>query len=211
MKFAVVLLCIGAAMAQVPTTPAPANNNRPLVESLEKRAAALEARVHQVLQDNRAQNNFLLMALDRQSIMIEALALELKTAVADTTRMHTIHQIHVIEEDLLRLENRASEEIMNIETVRSGADRRNETPAQLAARAERLVKDAQDAVAKFPTAPEVREISSEIIVVEALLKTIQGPPAPAAADLMKDEDELARQERTLRQLIEKATQRRPTV
>ena len=71
--------------------------------------------------------------------------------------------------------------------------------------------DAQDAVAKFPQAPEVREINSEVIVVQSLIKAISATPAPAAADLQKDEDELARQERTLRQLIEKATQRRPTV
>lgn len=69
------------------------------------------------------------------------------------------------------------------------------------------MKEAKDAVAKFPKAKEVREIESNIIVVEALVKAIQAKPAPDAATMKKDEEELARQEKTLRQLIEKATHR----
>jgi len=222
MKFvAIALLCIGAAMAQAPAEP-PANNNLMLIDSLEKRASALLIRVEQVLQENRGQFNNLLYALDRQSVLIEAMALNLKVQselastgpiVVDGTEWnwHKIHEIHVMEEELLRLENRASEEIEIIEAARAGGGRRGETPAQLVQRGERLVKDAQDAVAKFPQAPEVKEINSEIIVVQSLIKAIQATPSPAPADLQKDEDELFRQETTLRQLIEKATQRRPTV
>ena len=189
-------------------TSAPTSNNRPLVESLEKRAAALLTRVHAVQQEHRGTNNHLLQALDRQRVLVEALALDLKNQLADPARQHQLHHIHVIEEDLLHLENRVSEEIAIITHVRGGNDNRGENGAQLITRGQQLVKDAQAAVTAHPQAREVKEIQSEIIVVESLIKAIQAKPAPTPADLQKDEQELARQERTLRQLIEKANGRR---
>ena len=107
------------------------------------------------------------------------------------------------------LENRVSEEIAIIDHFRNGGHHPDghETTAQLVARGEKLVKEAKEAVAKFPKAKEVREIESNIIVVEALIKAIQAKPAPDAATMKRDEEELARQEKTLRQLIEKASHR----
>ena len=180
-----------------------------MVVSLEKRAGALLERVRATLTEHRVNHGHLLQSLERQAVLVEALAIDLKAQLADTTRQHNIHHVHVIEEDLLFLENRVSEEIVIIAHFRNGNHvPTNENGAQLIARGEKLVKDAKDAVVKHPQAKEVKEINSEIVVVEALIKAITAKPAPTPADLKKDEEELHRQERSLRQLIEKAEGRK---
>ncbi len=210
------------------TTSAPNSAGKELVISLEKRAAALLQVVRKVLDENRMSHSFLLQGIEHQAVLVEALALDLGRLVQSKDIAHQIHHIHVIEEDLvgffylklcsfdnnfnsieqLFLENRVSEEIAIFYHFRDGNHTPNgETTAQLIARGERLVKEAKEAVAKFPKAKEVAEINSSVIVVEALLKAIQARPAPTPDDLKKDETELARQEKSLRQLIEKATHR----
>ena len=205
--FAVALLCIGAVAAQT-SAPVAQNSGRLLAESLEKRADALLQRVRAAITEHKVHNFFLIQGLEHQAVLIEALHLDLKTQLANKDFIHHLHHIHVIEEDLLHLENRVSEELAIIAHVAAGNDNRGETGAQLVARGQQLVKDAQAAVAKKPNAPEAREINSTVIVVEALVKAIQAKPAPTPADLQKDEQELARQERSLRQLIEKLNARK---
>lgn len=65
-----------------------------------------------------------------------------------------------------------SEEIAIIDHFRNGGHHPDGhvTAAQLIERGQRLVKEAKEAVAKFPKAKEVREIESSVIVVEALVK-----------------------------------------
>jgi len=210
MKFLLVaLFCVGAVVAQTPAPNAQANAGRELVESLEKRASALSDRVKQVIQEQRAGGfGGLTLTLERQGVLIEALVIDLKAQTADLSKVTSFHHIHVIEEDLLFLENRVSEEIVAITQARNSQPTAVAS-AQLIVRAEQLIKDAKDTLAKFPTAPEVREINSEIIVVEALVKTIQGKVTPAPGELAQDERELAKQEATLKQLIDKAQARKP--
>ena len=208
MKFvlAVALLCIGAVAAQ---TQAPATQGRLLAESLEKRADALLKRVHDLIAEHKVHNFHLIQGLERQSIMIEALHLDLKTQLANAAHQFQLHHIHIIEEDLLYLENRVSEELSFIQHVASGQDNRGENEAQLIARGEQLIKDGQAAIGKNPSAPEAKEISSDIIVIQSLIKVLQSKPAPTGAELQKDEQELARQERSLRALIDKINARKP--
>jgi len=207
MKFVIVfaLLCIGSALAQAPA-PAPGAT---LVESLELRAAALLARVRQVLAENRQANYFLVQAIDHQALEVEALSLSLKTFAAQPDIAQHLHHLHIIEEDLLYLENRVSEEIAILQAVRDPARPTQPlTAVQLITHAESLIKNAHDAVAKYPNAKEIKDINSEIIVIGSLVKAIQNKPAPA--DLVAEEQELARHETSLTTLIEKAAQRQPT-
>ena len=211
MKFILALaLFIGAVAAQTPAPQQP-NTGRALAETLEKRAAALLQYVRKELEEHRGfQRGHLIQTLEREAVLVEALNLDLQKQLADKDFMHHLHHIHVIEEDLLHMENRVSEEIMIIRHFADGNHQPNgETGPQLIARGQKLVQDAKDAVAKHPKAKEVREINSEIIVVEALVKAITAKPAPSAAEMKKDEEELARQEKTLRQLIEKAVASKP--
>src|SRR5699024_2760281 len=109
---------------------------------------------------------------------VEALVLDLKTQLADRNRAFQLHHIHVIEEDLLHLENRVSEEIAIIAFFREGRHQnQGQNGAQLITRGEQLVKEAREALAKNPRSREAREIESEVIVVESLIKAIQAKPA----------------------------------
>jgi len=208
MKFviAVALLCIGSAIAQTPA-PAGPNAGAALVESLEKRADALLARVRAVIQENR-QNYFLVQAIDHQAIEVEALALDLKNVAAQTDLAQHLHHLHTIEEELLFLENRVSEEIAILQAVQDPTRRPQQLNAtQLITIAEQLIKQAHDAVAKYPNAKEIRDINSEIIVIGSLVKAIQNKPT--SLDLVAEEQELARHETSLTQLIARASARQP--
>lgn len=204
--FATVMLA-GFATAQV-STQAPSSSNLVLLQLLEKRGDALLAHVKKTIEDNKAANAHLLSALEEQSKKVESIVAELKKGVADHASGRQIHHIHVLEEELFFLENRVAEEVYALEHAKTTPPK-GETLAQIVARAEKLVKDAKDAVVKHPQAKEVGEINSAVIVVEALVKALQAKPAAAPAELLKEEQELARQEKSLQQLIEKAAARKP--
>ena len=176
---------------------------------LEARGHALYEKATKVLLDHRGTHDHLLETLNHQVTKLVELLKELhELAVVDVVHeSKNEHKIHVIEEELLHLENRVNEEIDIIAHIKDHHKPSGElTVAQLVAAGEKLIKQAKEAVAKHPKAREVSEIDREIIVVDALLKAIQAKPAPA--ELKKEEQELARQEKTLQQLIEKANARR---
>lgn len=80
-----------------------------------------------------------------------------------------------------------------------------ETVEQIVARAEKLISQAKEAVAKKPHAPEVSDIERELIILNALVTTVKAKPSPA--DLKKESEEITRQEKSLEQLIEKLNAR----
>jgi len=205
MKFIFALFFIGFVAAQTPA-PAAENPGRVLLELLEKRSDALLVSAKKTLADFKATaGENIVKALDAQVKRVETLDADLKKLVADTLTPRTLHQVHVYEEELFFLENRVSEEIYAISHATS-TPTQNQTGPALIARAEKLIKDGKDAVAKFPQAKEVGEINSELIVVEALVKALQ---TTQPGNLKNEEQELVRQETTLQQLIEKATARKP--
>ena len=186
-------------------TSAPSTNPAHLLQLLEKRGEALEALVKKTIADNKASNNgHLLKSLEEQQKKVESLVAQLKKSASDISTEKQIHHVHSLEEQLFFLENRVAEEVDALEHAKS-TPTKGETAAQLVARAENVVKKARETVVKHPSAPEIGEINSEIIVVEALIKAIQAKPS--ATDLKTEEQELNRQEKTLQQLTEKAASR----
>ena len=103
MKLAIVLLLIGAVAGAPTAAPSP---NGALIVTLEKRASALHASVKKVLAEHQAEHGHLLQALEHQEAQVGKLAAQLAKLVAEHDRVHQLHQIHVLEEELLFLENR---------------------------------------------------------------------------------------------------------
>ena len=94
---------------------------------------------------------------------------------------------------------------MIIEDSKNNGHHQSETVDEIVAKAEKLIASAKEAVKKHPNAKEVTEINREMIVIGALVQAVQSKPN--AADLAIVSQELARQEKTLKQLIEKAAAR----
>lgn len=198
--FGVVFLCIGAVAAQA---PAPGQQTRLLAEALEKRGEALLTRVKAELEKLRHEGHWhLASALDHQEVIVEALVLTLKAQLANKDFLHNIHHIHVIEEDLLHLENEIADELRVIENVRQH-QHQGHNQSQLVEKAESLIKQAQEALAHHGHLPEARGIQHEVAFIEALLKEIKARPSPDP----KDEQALAKHEQSLQVLLEKAANR----
>ncbi|KAI2796328.1 hypothetical protein BLOT_015882 [Blomia tropicalis] len=205
MKFILVLLFVGVALAQ-DHHDHDHHNGRSLVESLANRAEALLKHVHETLKNARGTHNHLLQALEHQAVAIEALAMDLRAQLKDEHREHHMHHIHTIEEDLLFLENRVSEEIAILHHFQDGHHHHNgDNHQRLLERAEQLLKEAKETIEKHPHERNSRELESEMIVIEALVRTIK--TRPDESELKKDEEELARHEKSVRQLIEKINHR----
>jgi len=209
MKFAalIVAVCmIGAAIAQ-PAQPQP---GREVAESLEKRAAALlassRAAVQELMREGRGN---LVSAIEHQLVEVEALALALKTQLADTTHQHSVHHLHVIEEDLLYLENRISEELAiarNVSPNQPEHPGTDSAAAKLVAAANSIVAQAQEAVKAHPNTRETNAINAEIVEIQKLTKAI-ATANPNGAQFQLEAQQLARHEQTLQQLVERLSGR----
>ena len=142
-------------------------------------------------------------------MLVEALALDLKASLANATKEHSVHHVHVIEEDLLFFENRISEELYIIthlgdghhEEHKSGTD----TMAQkLVAHAISVIHQAEEAVMqdKHIRMQDAAAINHEIGEIRKLIKVIEGHPS--AAELKAEATQLAKHEESLKTLVERA-------
>ncbi len=104
------------------------------------------------------------------------------------------------------LENRVGEEIYAINHATDpNHPPKPETVEQIVARAEKLISQAKEAIAKKPHGAEVGDIERELIILNALVSAVKAKPSPA--DLKKESEEITRQEKSLEQLIEKLNSR----
>lgn len=111
---------------------------------------------------------------------------------------------------MLGLENRISEEIIALEHAKNpDVPPKGQTVDQLIAFAENLVKKGKEAISKHPRAQEVGDVERELIILEALIRALHQKPNVQPAELKKEAAELARQEKSLQQLIEKINARKP--
>lgn len=187
----------------------PANTGRALAEALEARGIALIERTRLDLENFRKNDAaHLVDALEHQLVQVEALVMDLKVQLAQKDLLLHLHHIHVIEEDLLHLENAIYDEINVINQVKTTpVDPNKPLPVQseLVTNAENLIKTALESLNHHKNTPEARSIEREIEAIRSLIRLINSKPDPA--ELKKDEESLVRHEKTLQQLLEKAANR----
>ena len=140
----------------------------------------------------------MLSAIEHELVLLEALALDLSKNAGKPD-----HHLHVIEEDLLFLENRIAEELHILRT--HDHENKNHTLAHLLEQGHMLIHAAQEVLRIEPNVKEASTLKSEMAVIEKLVKELQAKPA--GADLKKDEEALARHERTLRNVLERISER----
>lgn len=177
-----------------------------MVESLEKRAEALLLKTQSQYDALKKEHLHLLTTLELDLTLADGIVLSLKDQLADKAKTFTTAQVHVIEEDLVHLENSISLELKNIQDVITNhKSTGTKTNAQLLTHAHELIAKAHAALTLHRHTPEAHSIEREISVIESLIRAIEAKPT--AADLAKDEASLARHEKTLQSLIDAASHR----
>lgn len=180
-------------------------DDRVLAESLEKRAEALVEKTKKSIDDLKKTDHAHLTAhLQHQLEMVEGIVASLKTQLADKTKVFETHQVNVIEEDLKYLENSITDELKTIDEAKNHVSQ-TKSLTQLITQAEELIKRAHEAATTHKHAREAASIEYEITAIETLVKALKAKPT--GAELKKDEEQLARHEKTLEKLIEKAAHR----
>jgi len=190
---------------------APGNEGRLLAESLEKRGDAILASAKQEQARLQSSNRgFLAGALDHQIVLLEALLLDLRTQLAQKDFLLHLHHIHVIEEELLHLENQISDELRIVNQVQTGFQPNpTQTHDALIKRGQDLVAKGKEELERHRFIREGRLIEQEIEAIETLIKAIQ--TSPTSRTMTNDEMQLERHERTLTELLERANVRNPRV
>lgn len=181
-----------------------------MAEVLAKRAEALITGTKAVLAELYKQGKgHLASSIEHQIVLVEALTLDLKKSLADTSKHPSVHHVHVIEEDLLWLENRISEELYIITHLGDGhhEEHKNgtDTMAQkLVAHANSIIHQAEEILKDGTTIRlrDARDMAHEIGEIKKLIKAIEAHPS--AAELKAEATQLAKHEESLRTLIERA-------
>lgn len=176
--------------------------NADVINDMIKRGERLLNESREIAHALREQHKgHLLGAIEHEEVILEALVVDMKEQLKHVTPQN-IHHIHILEEDLLHLENRISEELHIIINEIHPNPPKPLTPAELIARGEKLVKDAQDELKVLGTHHrEYKAIEHEVKEVENLIKNVKADPSKANQEAV---EKLTRHERTLATLLQRA-------
>jgi len=194
---AVLLLAFGAVFA--------ADENRPLAQTLINRGEELILHTSQLLKEYRNHTlAHLLGTVEHELALVEALVFELKAQFAkETTVTFSLAHINLIEEELLHLENRISEELIVVEDARA-YEHMNQTPEHLATLAKTLIDTGKQVVKSFNNANNAREIATienEIRLLNQLITQLE--KKPTGEELKREEQALVKHQQTMLHLIER--------
>ena len=165
-----------------------------------KRGEALyEKTLHEIETLEKSGHGHLVHALENEAALVEALTVDLKIQIHDLNKTHAFHHLHVIEEELLHRENRISEELVIIQETIKNHQHQGHNDAALIAKGEELIKKAKAILAKDDHSREAHAIEAEMFKIEDLITAIKAKPN--SPDLKKEEEQLARHEKTITQLI----------
>ena len=115
-----------------------------------------------------------------------------------------IHHIHVLEEDLLHLENRLAEEFEIIINRVIPVPHANLTAAEVIARGDKLVAQVTEDLKTLTHHREARHIEHELFQLKQLLLEVKTNPAHSSKLAI---EQLARHEATLDTLVKRAKSR----
>ena len=212
MKFLIAVAAICMAGLVIAQQAQPVDQGRLVAEILATRGEVLLNNSRATIQNlYKEGKGHLASAVEHQVVLVEALVVDLKAQVANISKTHAVHHLHVIEEELLHLENRIGEELYIITHIgddhtqqhQNGSDT---TTAKLVAHAQSVIHQAQEALKAHPNSREASSIKAEIAAIEKLVVAIQAHPSPA--EFKQEAQQLARHEQTLAQLVERANHTR---
>ena len=178
---------------------------RQLIEGLIKRGEQLfESAWKQIEQLQLSGDENLIHAYMNEAALVEALTVDLKIQIHDLNQTHSIYHVHAIEEELLYQEHRLAEEMAVINDVRNNHQHQtqpdqNIDAQKLISKAESLITKAEVVIVREPNSRESHSIEAEVFQLENLIKTLK--EKPSSSDRRKEEQQLARHEKTLEQLL----------
>lgn len=205
------ILLVGASAAPTSAPDAHKSESRAVAELLILRAEHHSAQTMRLMDDLRKTGHaHLLRDIEEQVVLIEGLVNSLKMQLQNPDLRHHLHHFHVIEEELLIHENRIAEELEAIREIRENHKHHELNAEQLIQAGELIIKKGEEALKKHSHLREGALIQSEIKQIKALIKDLETKKNKKPEELVKGEQQLAKHELSLKQLIEKAEIRNPS-
>lgn len=185
------------------------SNPRDLVSLLgevDKQAQDLTHAIQNTLASVRQQNqSHLDTTLDHQFHLIENFKMAYKLALVNKNIQIQFEDAHVMGEQLLQLQNEVLEQESAIyQVVKEHSQSKGLTHQQLLDWAHKVVKQAEEALAKLVSTQEKEPLTFQLKTVEALAQKIQGNTSAVGINY---EQKLALHELTVHKLVTRANWR----
>lgn len=179
-------------------------DTRSLTEALIHRGEALIQHTQHLLKEHRNHSlGHLVDTVEHELSLVEALIFSLKFEHSKENFTLKEHHLHLIEEDLLHIENRVAEELAVIEDTLNH-EHLNQPADKLIAHAKALIEHAKQVAKNYGNShnqKEIKAIEHEIHLIQKLISQLE--QHPTGAELRKEEQTLVRNQQTLLHLIER--------
>lgn len=145
----------------------------------------------------------LVETIEHEVALVEALVFELKWDLNKVNSTVSLHHLHTIEEDLLYMEHRISDELAVLEDTLKH-EHLGQSVEQLIAHANALIEHAKHVAKNYGNSHNQKEIHSiehEISLLQKLIHALE--KHPTGEELHREEQTLVRNQQTLLHLIER--------